>query len=590
MRRGEVHARDRAVHQAVVGKPGIAVVLAGAPHGGGVDLPVEVDALSGEVAERARVVAVALRADARRVVERVFADRIVAVLEQRENVAHALAERARDGPAHVADHAPGQAVAVFVPDNITVEVAVPVGIGAVPDVHLHARVRAVAGGGEVGVVHPAAVLRLGIDGVPARAAAPEIIVLEVARALREAVVVELVVDDVVEPEQVLDGHVLVGLCGGAAGGVVDGEEVAVADDARARPVRAVIVVRVQVGGGVVALDEDVVLRGGGAEPAVGGLRVARRAGAAADDLAAARRTVGVDAVAVLAGAQDALDDIAARADQRVVELVVGLRPGHHLPRILQHDAARDQHTFRARGLEPVVVGQGAAAVMGRDGDGDGIGLGEGRARAQRARPHGLSGDEVELAVAQARLEFGAIDADPLERLMQAHVVEPVRAVRLAHECELDAAGRTARERARDVGGPGHGYVLFGEALHAALEHGAIKRGVVLDLDRDEVRGRGAGKRRLGRGGDCGCRAQERAGGHTGQEPGSVVGHVYPFEARVVWAPAQALPSAATKSHSLGRRRATPVKRLSYNHSKPPGRRSPRPGDRRSRPRPSRQGA
>ena len=80
-----------------------------------------------------------------------------------------------------ADQAVRDAVAVLVDDDAVVEVAVPSGVGLVPDEHLHARALAVGRGEEVGVVDAAAVLRLGPHVVVAQAAAAVVVDLEVAR-------------------------------------------------------------------------------------------------------------------------------------------------------------------------------------------------------------------------------------------------------------------------------------------------------------------------------------------------------------------------------------------------------------------------
>jgi hypothetical protein len=74
---------------------------------------------------------------------------------------------------------------------------------------------AVGGGGEVGVVGAAAVLRLGVDRVVARAALAEVVLSGSCRRPREAVAVQLVVDDVVEVEEVGDRRFLVDVDGRA---------------------------------------------------------------------------------------------------------------------------------------------------------------------------------------------------------------------------------------------------------------------------------------------------------------------------------------------------------------------------------------
>jgi hypothetical protein len=109
------------------------------------------------------------------------------------------------------------AVAVLAHDDGVVEVAVHVGRGVRPDVHLHAGVAAegaaaaVGGGVEVGVVRAGAVLRLRhhavlvAEGAAGAGAAAVVVLLEVPRRLVEAVLVHQVVDEVVPVEEVRDG-------------------------------------------------------------------------------------------------------------------------------------------------------------------------------------------------------------------------------------------------------------------------------------------------------------------------------------------------------------------------------------------------
>ena len=133
--------------------------------------------------------------------------RVVAQLaEQRDGVeirpplAHAHA-RQRADPAAAADEPVAQAVGVFVEDDRGIEVAVARRRGAGENVHLHAARRAVAGHGKVRVVHARAVLRIGLHGIVAQAAVPEIVVLEIARRLVETERVEFVVHPVAPVEK-----------------------------------------------------------------------------------------------------------------------------------------------------------------------------------------------------------------------------------------------------------------------------------------------------------------------------------------------------------------------------------------------------
>jgi hypothetical protein len=179
---------------------------------------------------------------------------------------------------------------------------------------------------EVRVVEAAAVLRLGIDGVVAGATEPEVVRLEVAGGLVEAVPVQHVVCEVVQVEQVLHRDRAVGGRRGRLLEVGDREEVSVADG-RSAAVGRVVGVRVEVGPRVVAGDAERVLRGA-TEPAL------RRFGGRAtvhDGLTALARILDEHVVAVVVGTELGRDDLALTVDQRVIELVALLRPGLGAP-------------------------------------------------------------------------------------------------------------------------------------------------------------------------------------------------------------------------------------------------------------------
>ena len=112
------------------------------------------------------------------------------------------------GEARAAAHAPpGQAVRVFVQDNLRIVIAVPIRVRAGEKKHLHARAEAVRRRVKVGVVKAAAILRVGLHRVVARAAAPEVVDLKIARRLGEAEFMEPVVHPVVPVEKVHHGGV-----------------------------------------------------------------------------------------------------------------------------------------------------------------------------------------------------------------------------------------------------------------------------------------------------------------------------------------------------------------------------------------------
>ena len=191
---------------------------------GPVQPPVRLDAVVGERLDR-HVARVGARADAGAVAVvleehvRAHAARLVRVVQcrvererDREVVAPSLARLLVAGEAvhglRTAREAVGDAVPVLVDDDPAVEVAVAYRRLAGPEVHLHPRAAAVrGGGGEVGVVRAASVLRLRLDVVAADAAAAVVVHLEVPRRLVEPVAVQDVVDDVVPVEEVGDGRV-----------------------------------------------------------------------------------------------------------------------------------------------------------------------------------------------------------------------------------------------------------------------------------------------------------------------------------------------------------------------------------------------
>ncbi len=217
--------------------------LAQLPQGGGPDLAVGVhlvaDDVVPEIAVVQRAAGVAVVADAAGGVagdvdplDRLGLQARVEQVVERVPVAPALPHRAgllaAERPA-AADHAVGHAVGVLVLDDAEVVVAVHArreeraGDG-LPQEHVGDAGQAVRRGAEVGVVERRragldAGLDVALDSVGAGPAAPEVVVLEVARRLGEAVAVVLVVDSVVLVEEVRGGlcHVLRVAVRGAVG-------------------------------------------------------------------------------------------------------------------------------------------------------------------------------------------------------------------------------------------------------------------------------------------------------------------------------------------------------------------------------------
>ena len=103
----------------------------------------------------------------------------------------------------------GNAVTVFVDDDTVVEITIPHWACLIPQEHLHAGIAAIGRRGEIGVVHTAAVLRLGIDRITAHTITAKIVLLEIPGELVEAVRVEDIVDEVVPVEEVGDRRILV---------------------------------------------------------------------------------------------------------------------------------------------------------------------------------------------------------------------------------------------------------------------------------------------------------------------------------------------------------------------------------------------
>ena len=99
-------------------------------------------------------------------------------------------------------------------DNPRFEIAVTIRSRGVPQIHPAASVLAIGWRHEVGVVEPAAVLRVRDHGIVARAPTPEVVLLEVAGDLVEAVSIVQVVDHVRGVEELRDGgiDVLLRLC------------------------------------------------------------------------------------------------------------------------------------------------------------------------------------------------------------------------------------------------------------------------------------------------------------------------------------------------------------------------------------------
>ncbi len=86
-----------------------------------------------------------------------------------------------------------QTVRVLVQNHRRVERAIPIRLGKGEDIHLDAPGGAVRSGSKIRVVHPGAVLRVGLDGVVAEAAAAEIVLLIIPRRFGETQFVQFVV-------------------------------------------------------------------------------------------------------------------------------------------------------------------------------------------------------------------------------------------------------------------------------------------------------------------------------------------------------------------------------------------------------------
>ncbi len=130
-------------------------------------------------------------------------------MQYAEHITHAFADCAGYRPAHRADHPPSQAMAIFVPDNIRVQITITVRICCRPDIHLHARVAAITRGSEIGIIGAAAILGFSIHRVAASAAIAKVVFLEIQRAFYKAVAIKVIMNKVVQVKQVLNGDGLV---------------------------------------------------------------------------------------------------------------------------------------------------------------------------------------------------------------------------------------------------------------------------------------------------------------------------------------------------------------------------------------------
>ena len=93
----------------------------------------------------------------------------------------------------------------LVKHDLVIEVAVSVGGGPIEDIHLHPGRSSVSRRREIRIVERGRVLGLGLHGITAQSAAPEIVVLKVSRRLGETERVESVVIAVRPEEEVRDG-------------------------------------------------------------------------------------------------------------------------------------------------------------------------------------------------------------------------------------------------------------------------------------------------------------------------------------------------------------------------------------------------
>ena len=94
---------------------------------------------------------------------------------------------------------------IFVDDDAVVQVTIPVWVGIVPAEHLHPGGRTVRRSTKVGIVHPRAILGVGLDWVSwlgRRSSLAIIILLEIAGLFVEAVLVGNIMDEVVPVKEI----------------------------------------------------------------------------------------------------------------------------------------------------------------------------------------------------------------------------------------------------------------------------------------------------------------------------------------------------------------------------------------------------
>ena len=145
---------------------------------------------------------------------------------------------------------------MFVEDHRAVQVAVAIGSGIDKDVHLHSPRLAVRRRGKVGVVKPAAVLGVGLDGVIAETAATKVVILEIAGGFREAQFVKPIVIKITPIEQLHHGSVRIG---DRLSRQVQREVKDAIGGGRARQVRTIIGIQVRVCIDIIAFGLSVIV-------------------------------------------------------------------------------------------------------------------------------------------------------------------------------------------------------------------------------------------------------------------------------------------------------------------------------------------
>jgi D-arabinose 1-dehydrogenase-like Zn-dependent alcohol dehydrogenase len=99
----------------------------------------------------------------------------------------------------------GDTMTILVDYDAVVQIAVPVGISQIPQIHLHPGIAAICRCREIGIVGSAAILRFGVHRVAGGATAAVIVFLEVTTGFIEAVMIEHIMNQVVPVEEIGNG-------------------------------------------------------------------------------------------------------------------------------------------------------------------------------------------------------------------------------------------------------------------------------------------------------------------------------------------------------------------------------------------------